>query len=179
MKSSISAHCRFWLVLILVSAAPCFADEVATPAYTLEVVAPSPVKEAVLQSLDLTRWQSYTGITPEFFELLLAEARTQARGAAETEGYFSAKIDSDVDKSTTPMTVRIRIELGQPTMVTAGFAHRDRRGNADTRRRCADQCPEVGMVVADRNDIPPGSVGGGQEFGRSGAEPSIATPLRG
>jgi translocation and assembly module TamA len=118
MKSSISAHCRFWLVLILVSAAPCFADEVATPAYTLEVVAPSPVKEAVLQSLDLTRWQSYTGITPEFFELLLAEARTQARGAAETEGYFSAKIDSDVDRSTTPMTVRIRIELGQPTMVT-------------------------------------------------------------
>lgn len=118
MKSLIPVRLLMVLAVGLACALPCLADEATAPAYTLQVIAPSPVKEAVLQSLDLARWQTYAAITPEFFELLLAEARSQAREAAETEGYFSAIVDSDVDQSTTPMTVRIRVEPGPPTLVT-------------------------------------------------------------
>ena len=72
--------------------APAAAD-VAVEAYRVEIVAPAPVKAAVERSLDLVRWQSYAEITPEFFDLLVADARSQARDAAAAQGYFSAVVD--------------------------------------------------------------------------------------
>ena len=97
---------------------PAVAD-VAAQAYKVEISAPAPVKAAVERSLDLVRWQSYAEITPEFFDLLVADARSQARDAAEAQGYFSAKVESDIDRSTTPATVRLRIDPGEPTTVTS------------------------------------------------------------
>lgn len=96
---------------------PAQAD-VAVQAYKVEVIAPAQVKTAVERSLDLVRWQSYAEITPEFFDLLVADARSQARDAAEAQGYFSAKVESEIDRSTTPATVRLRIEPGEPTTVS-------------------------------------------------------------
>ena len=88
-------------------------------AYRVEISAPAPVKAAVERSLDLVRWQSYAEITPEFFDLLVADARSQARDAAQAQGYFSAVVTSDIDRSTTPATVRLRIEPGEPTTVAS------------------------------------------------------------
>lgn len=88
-------------------------------AYRVEIAAPAPVKAAVERSLDLVRWQSYAEITPEFFDLLVADARSQARDAAEAQGYFSAIVTSDIDRLTTPATVRLRIEPGEPTTVAS------------------------------------------------------------
>ena len=68
-------------------------------AYKVEVTAPGPVKAAVERSLDLVRWQSYAEITPEFFDLLVADARSQARDATEAQGFFSAKVTSEIDLS--------------------------------------------------------------------------------
>jgi translocation and assembly module TamA len=98
--------------------APAAAD-VAVEAYRVEVVAPAPIKAAVERSLDLVRWQSYAEITPEFFDLLVADARAQARDVAAAQGYFSAAVTSDIDRSTTPETVRLRIEPGEPTTVAS------------------------------------------------------------
>ncbi|MEP6997007.1 MAG: autotransporter assembly complex family protein [Betaproteobacteria bacterium] len=98
--------------------APAAAD-VAAQAYRVEVVAPGPIKAAVERSLDLIRWQSYAEITPEFFDLLVADARSQALDAAEAQGYFSAKVESEIDHSTTPATVRLRIVPGEPTTVAS------------------------------------------------------------
>jgi translocation and assembly module TamA len=98
--------------------APATADG-AMQAYRVEITAPGPVKAAVERSLDLVRWQSYAEITPEFFDLLVADARSQARDAAEAQGFFSAIVTSDIDRSTTPATVRLRIELGEPTTVSS------------------------------------------------------------
>lgn len=98
--------------------APARADT-AVQAYRVDVVAPAPVKAAVERSLDLVRWQSYAEITPEFFDLLVADARSQARDAAEAQGYFSAQVTSEVDRSTSPATVRIRIEPGDATTVAS------------------------------------------------------------
>jgi len=83
----------------------------------VEIVAPTPLKSAIQDSLDIVRWQEYAELTPEFFELLVAEAKAQARDAAEAEGYFSAMVSADVDGATTPATVRIRVEPGEPTRI--------------------------------------------------------------
>lgn len=97
---------------------PALAD-IEVQAYKVEITAPPTVKAAVERSLDIVRWQSYAEITPEFFDLLVADARSQARDAAEAEGYFSAKVESEIDRSTTPATVRLRIEAGEPTTVAS------------------------------------------------------------
>ena len=87
--------------------------------YRVEVSAPSEVKAAVERSLTLTRWQTYAELTPEFLDLLIAEAKMQASDAVEAAGYFSATIDAKLDRETAPPTVKIRIEPGLPTRVTA------------------------------------------------------------
>ena len=87
--------------------------------YRVEVSAPSEIKAAVERSLTLTRWQTYPDLTPEFLDLLIAEAKIQARDAVEAAGYFSATIDTELDRGTAPPTVKIRIEPGPPTRVTA------------------------------------------------------------
>ena len=97
---------------------PAVAD-IDIQAYKVEITAPATVKAAVERSLDLVRWQSYAEITPEFFDLLVADARLQARDAAEAQGYFSAKVESEIDRSTTPATVHLRIDAGEPTTVTS------------------------------------------------------------
>ena len=74
----------------------------------MEVVAPQALKGAIQDSLDIVRWQDYAALTPEFLELLLAEAKAQARDAMEAEGYFSAAIGVDVDRESTPLKVLVR-----------------------------------------------------------------------
>lgn len=127
--SSRATHCRaaraiarlivLTLGLGLASRCGLAAADEAMQAYKVEVIAPAPVKEAVERSLDLVRWQSYAEITPEFFDLLVADARSQARDAAEAQGYFAAKVESEIDRSTTPATVRLRIVPGEPTTVAS------------------------------------------------------------
>lgn len=87
--------------------------------YHVEIIAPISLKSAIQESLDIVRWQDYAELTPEFFDLLVAEAKVQARDAAEAEGYFSANVSADVDTATTPATVRIRVEPGEPTRVAS------------------------------------------------------------
>ena len=97
------------------------AQDEAEPAlrYRVEVSAPSEVRAAVERSLTLTHWQTYSDLTPEFLDLLIAEAKMQATDAVEAAGYFSATIDVELDRETAPPTVKIRIEPGLPTRVTA------------------------------------------------------------
>ena len=87
--------------------------------YRVEVSAPSEVKAAVERSLTLTHWQTYAELTPEFLDLLIAEAKMQATDAVEAAGYFSAPIDAELDREAAPPTVKINIEPGLPTRVTA------------------------------------------------------------
>ena len=93
------------------------ADADDTVRYRVEIDAPSSVKGAVERSLDLVRWQSYAGLTPELLELLIADAKAQARDAAEAQGYFTPVVSGVVDDTTKPPTVRIHVEPGEPTRV--------------------------------------------------------------
>ena len=101
----------------LFTALPARADADDTVRYRVEIDAPSSVKGAVERSLDLVRWQSYAGLTPELLELLIADAKAQARDAAEAQGYFAPIVSGVLDNTTTPPTVRIRVDPGEPTRV--------------------------------------------------------------
>ena len=129
IRRSTHASCRYgrlWRAFFAVASLVCSltaagAQDEAEPAarYRVEVSAPSEIKAAVERSLTLTRWQTYPDLTPEFLDLLIAEAKIQARDAVEAAGYFSATVDTEVDRETSPPTVKIRIEPGLPTRVTA------------------------------------------------------------
>ena len=103
--------------LIFFTALPASADADDAERYRVEIDAPSSVKGAVERSLDLVRWQTYAGLTPELLELLIADAKAQARDAAAAQGYFAAIVSGALDNTTTPPTVRIRVEPGEPTLV--------------------------------------------------------------
>ncbi len=96
---------------------PALADDDPALRYHVEIDAPSSVKGSVERSLDLVRWQNYAGLTPRLLELLIADAKSQARAAAEAQGYFAAVVSGALDESTKPPTVRIRVEPGEPTRV--------------------------------------------------------------
>ncbi len=103
---------------ILFAALPAFADSEDVPQYRVEIDAPSPVKGAVERSIDLVRWQNYGGLSPELLELLINDAKEQARAAAESQGYFGANVSAVLDESAKPPTVRIHVEPGEPTRVS-------------------------------------------------------------
>jgi translocation and assembly module TamA len=112
---------RAWLALVFLAGFSCAAAEEAAESklrFRVEVIAPSAVKSPVERSLTLTRWQNYSDLAPEFLEQLIAEAKAQARDVVEAHGYFSAAIDAEFDRATTPPVVRIRIDPGTPTRVT-------------------------------------------------------------
>jgi translocation and assembly module TamA len=102
---------------LLFAITPALADDDPALRYHVEIDAPSSVKGSVERSLDLVRWQNYAGLTAELLELLIADAKSQARAAAEAQGYFAAVVSAALDESTKPPTVRIRIEPGEPTRV--------------------------------------------------------------
>jgi translocation and assembly module TamA len=111
---------RFALAfMIFLNALPALADADPedTTRYHVEIDAPSSVKGAVERSLDLVRWQNYAGLDPQLLELLIADAKTQARAAAEAQGYFAAVVSGALDETTKPPTVRIRVEPGEPTLI--------------------------------------------------------------
>lgn len=103
--------------LIFFTALPASADADDEQRYRVDIDAPSSVKGAVERSLDLVRWQTYAGLTPELLELLIADAKAQARDAAAAQGYFAPVVSGALDETTTPPTVRIRVEPGEPTLV--------------------------------------------------------------
>ena len=51
-------------------------------------------------------------------ELLINDAKEQARAAAESQGYFGANVSAVLDESAKPPTVRIHVEPGEPTRVS-------------------------------------------------------------
>jgi len=69
--------------------------EPRVPLYELEVRAPEPLHQLLLDYLDLARFQNAPAseaITPAELERLAAAAPAQARSLLETEGYFDANL---------------------------------------------------------------------------------------
>jgi translocation and assembly module TamA len=92
-------------------------DAEAKIAYHIVIDAPSALKATLERNLSLVRWQSYDEVTDELLELLKREAIDEARSIAAAEGFFSARIDIDIDHTTTPMTVTVKVEPNDATRV--------------------------------------------------------------
>ena len=87
--------------------------------YRVEVVAPDSVRDAVVSSVNLVRWQGYTDMTEELLDALAREAVPQAKEAAAAQGFFSATVDIAVDRGTTPIGITLTVVPGAPTHVTS------------------------------------------------------------
>ena len=87
--------------------------------YRVELIAPESVRDAVATSVNLVRWQGYTEMTEELLDALAREAVPQAEEAAAAQGYFSAVVDIAIDRSTTPITIRLSVTPGVPSRVTS------------------------------------------------------------
>src|SRR5512135_3717998 len=153
--------CAFLLLAALsaaTSAAPAAAPATATPEalppasapappaespgqagagrYRVVVDAPADLRDTLAASVDLIRWQTYADMTDDLLAELQREAIDQAKEAAATEGYFEATVDVGIDRSTSPMTVTLRVVPGAQTHVASvklrvsGAAEHDPDGEA-------------------------------------------------
>ncbi len=86
--------------------------------YRVKVVAPSGIASTVSAAVDLVRWQEFADMTEDLLDRLAREALPQAREAAATQGYFSAKVDLAIDRSTKPAEITLTVTPGEPTLVT-------------------------------------------------------------
>jgi translocation and assembly module TamA len=116
------------------AAAP--AQRAGTLRYRVVIDAPSTLRDVLAASVDLVRWQTYDEMTESLFEALRTKAIDQAKEAAATEGFFSAEVDVDVDRTASPVAVTLRLAPGRQAKVAAanigvtGAASTDADGEA-------------------------------------------------
>ena len=85
--------------------------------YRLEVEAPRELAGTLRKGLNLARWQNDPQMNPEQLRRLVKDAEREAREAAATEGYFSAKVETRVDETAPEWKVTLKVEPGPRTRV--------------------------------------------------------------
>ena len=109
------------------------ADAAVVPgyvAYELVVEGPDPPAAALRAGLDLARWQADEEMTLDLLERLARDARPQARDIAAIEGFYDAAIDIAIDRTVSPLVVRVTVDTGPRT--TVGTVALDVAGPATT-----------------------------------------------
>jgi len=101
------------------SEAPSAAAKADGLRYRVTIDAPGDLPGLLTASVDLVRWQTYEEMTESLFDALTAKAIDEAKEAVATEGFFSADVAIDVDRSTTPLTVTLRVTPGAQARVVA------------------------------------------------------------
>ncbi|HVE49928.1 MAG TPA: autotransporter assembly complex family protein [Casimicrobiaceae bacterium] len=87
--------------------------------YKLVVDGPNPPANALRAGLELARWQTDEEMTLDLLERLVKDASPQAREIAAIEGFYDAKVDVTIERDQTPYIVRVRVDPGPRTRVTA------------------------------------------------------------
>jgi translocation and assembly module TamA len=95
------------------------AQALTKPGYRLVIEAPDRIKHMLERGLSLTRWQNDARMTEALLRRLLAESVPEATQALNAEGWFSPRIETGVEPSGVGWIARIRIDPGEPTLVTA------------------------------------------------------------
>jgi translocation and assembly module TamA len=127
------------------------APHAGTLGYRVDIDAPKALRDVLAASVDLVRWQGYEEMTESLFDALIDKAEAQAKEAAATEGFFSAKIAIDVDRATTPRTVKLRVAPGPQARVAT--ANLDVKGPA-----ASDPDGEAAIARTKREwPLPPGA----------------------
>ena len=100
-------------LVLLCCASPALAK------YRVELEAQAPLKSLLSDFLDLMRYRDRDDINADQLEFIVATASEQVRDLAATEGYFSTKTEATLERGRDTPLVRIRVENGPRTMVTA------------------------------------------------------------
>jgi translocation and assembly module TamA len=85
--------------------------------YRVEVEAPEELKKMLQAGLTLVHWERDPQMTVEQLRRLTDDAVREAREAAATEGWFSARVEARLDETVDPHVVRLRVEPGERTRV--------------------------------------------------------------
>jgi translocation and assembly module TamA len=104
---------RWALILLVCITAPALARL----DYRVEIEAPRDLKRVLEKGLNLERWRTDPEMDAERLKRLVDEAVRESREAAATEGYFSARVNAEVDSSGSEWVVRLSIEPGERTRV--------------------------------------------------------------
>lgn len=111
---------RVLACLAVLAAGAAFSTPAAAFDYRVEFEVPAALEPAVERSVDLPRWTGYPGMDPDLLRQLAEEARLQAKGAADTEGYFSARVTATVEEEEAGRwLVRIGVEPGERTRIAS------------------------------------------------------------
>jgi len=108
---------RAWLALVL----SCLAASAgaATLEYTVEIDAPAALKALLARGLSVMRWRDDPDLNAERLRRLVDDSVREAKEAAATEGYFSARVTSSIDASVEPWLVRLQVEPGERARIDA------------------------------------------------------------
>lgn len=112
-------YLRLAFALLAFCAAAAWAQGEAKPSYDVVIDAPAGLRDLLENSLDIVRWRTYIGITPELIERLARQAETQAFEAVATEGFYAPEIEVRTETREGRPTVVIRIDPGELTRVVA------------------------------------------------------------
>jgi translocation and assembly module TamA len=94
------------------------ADAAAPIHFRVEIEAPRPYREMLEKGLDISRWQGEQRVTIPLLERLVGDARRAAAEALAADGYFEAKVNSEIDDARDGTTVvRLTVEPGPRTHV--------------------------------------------------------------
>jgi translocation and assembly module TamA len=86
--------------------------------FRVVIEAPRHYRQILEQGLDLVRWERDERVTLPLLERLVAEARKETTEALAAEGYFSARVDSRIEKAADgEAVVHLSVEPGPRTHV--------------------------------------------------------------
>lgn len=114
-NASKSRHTAF-KALLWVWAMLHMALAAAEPAFVLQVVAPDSVRATLARHLDIQRFANLPDLDARELRQLVADVPAHARSLLGALGYFSARVDTQMDDAQPP-TVTVTVDPGQPTTV--------------------------------------------------------------
>jgi len=86
--------------------------------YQVQIEAPRELRQILEKGLNIVRWRQDPDVNEETLRRLMDDAVRESREVAATEGYFSAQATIDLDQSSVPWQVRLRLETGERTRVS-------------------------------------------------------------
>ena len=101
------------------AAAQAVGAAAAAPRYTVQIDAPAPLREALQRGLDIEHWRDFGSLPEQQLRELVDAVPRQARSVLEALGYFSPRVEVELDASRQPQRVLLKVSPGEPTHVSS------------------------------------------------------------
>lgn len=99
------------------SSTPALAQQASAQPYRVVIQGAGPYTELLTKHLDIVRRQNDTDLSVAEVERRVNVTPSQIRELLATEGYFSATVQHELVRDTSPWVARFVVELGVPTTI--------------------------------------------------------------